>query len=144
MNYVLGFIFDQTGENVLLIRNTRENNPYPGLLNGIGGKVEEEEHVTQAMERELSEETGIILTENDRWDYIVTMQFPDGVELTVFYIVLYQVEIFEERVIDEGTLCWLNVKNDDLLDVCNPKLAGRGEVSYFINSSRLSIMSSNT
>lgn len=56
-NYVVGFMFSEDREHVALIRKER---PVwqKGLLNGIGGKVEEGESSEAAMEREFKEETG--------------------------------------------------------------------------------------
>lgn len=54
--YVLGFVFDTVGKNVLLIQKKK-----PGWqrdrLNGIGGKIDEGETPAAAMEREACEET---------------------------------------------------------------------------------------
>lgn len=55
--YVVAFIFDY-GNNVWLIRKQKPE-WQKGCLNGIGGKIEEEELPTQAMYRELWEETGV-------------------------------------------------------------------------------------
>ncbi len=54
--YVLGFLFDKNREQVLLIKKNRPEWQY-GLLNGIGGKVEDNELPIDAMCREFSEET---------------------------------------------------------------------------------------
>lgn len=57
MRYVVGFLFNEVRDNVLLIR---KNKPawQAGLLNGIGGKIEEGETPELAMIREFLEETG--------------------------------------------------------------------------------------
>lgn len=67
MNYCLGFMFDFALQNVVLIRKKR---PVwqEGLLNGVGGKLEQGESPIQAMVREFREETGIVTTESD-WMY---------------------------------------------------------------------------
>lgn len=60
--YVLGFLFSlMAPTRVVLIR---KNKPdwQKGLLNGIGGKVEEGESTEDAMVREFQEETGVIVT----------------------------------------------------------------------------------
>ena len=53
---VVGFLFDNSSENVLLIK---KNRPawQKGKLNGIGGKIEEDESPLNAMRREFKEET---------------------------------------------------------------------------------------
>ena len=63
--YVVGFVFNETMNSVLLIR---KNHPewQSGLLNGIGGKIEEGETPVQAMSREFVEEAGVFVSE-DGW-----------------------------------------------------------------------------
>lgn len=57
-NYVLGFVFRDNGTSVVLIR---KNKPkwQEGLLNGVGGKVEDNETAESAMSREFKEECGV-------------------------------------------------------------------------------------
>jgi 8-oxo-dGTP diphosphatase len=55
--YVLGFLFDEFKENVVLIEKQKPD-WQKGRLNGIGGKIEEGETPEEAMIREFREETG--------------------------------------------------------------------------------------
>ncbi len=67
--YCLGFAFDESCNNVLLIR---KNKPewQRGLLNGVGGHVEEAESQAAAMVREAKEETGLLLL----WRWVCVLQ----------------------------------------------------------------------
>ncbi|HEY0712276.1 MAG TPA: NUDIX domain-containing protein [Polyangia bacterium] len=75
--YSLGFAFgtNQGGETVLLIRKVRPAWQH-GLLNGIGGHIEEGETPIQAMVREFEEECGVGTKETD-WTHYMTMRGPD-------------------------------------------------------------------
>lgn len=84
--YVDGFLFDDEGNNVLLIRKTRPE-WQAGFLNGIGGKVEEYELPIDAMCREFAEETGIAF---DQWEHTIQHDDPDW---TVFYYRAYSTPI---------------------------------------------------
>jgi 8-oxo-dGTP pyrophosphatase MutT (NUDIX family) len=57
--YVVGFLFSEDRKKLALIRKTHPE-WQAGLLNGPDGKVEPQEHVTRAMEREFLEETGYL------------------------------------------------------------------------------------
>lgn len=52
--YTLTLIFDENANNILLCNHVKK-----GIVNAIGGKVEEFEQPTDASYRELEEETGI-------------------------------------------------------------------------------------
>jgi 8-oxo-dGTP diphosphatase len=62
-NYVAGFLFSEDRLHVALIEKNTANKPgqqwQHGLLNGIGGKIEEGETPSDAIAREFSEEAGI-------------------------------------------------------------------------------------
>lgn len=66
--YVVGFVFDTTMEHVLLIHKNRPE-WQNGLINGLGGKIEKGESPTEAVAREIKEESGLI-TKEDAWVYI--------------------------------------------------------------------------
>ena len=82
--YVLGFLFDNKGI-VWLIRKARPE-WQKGMLNGIGGHVEENENTMTAMTREFNEETGLtildwkkfcILTDEETYEVHCYFSFSD-------------------------------------------------------------------
>lgn len=77
--YVLGFAFNELRSEVLLILKLRPE-WQKGFLNGIGGKIEEDETPIEAMNRECFEETGL----NLHWIY---KSFMEGTEFKchIFY-----------------------------------------------------------
>jgi 8-oxo-dGTP diphosphatase len=81
--YVVGFMFDERGNEVLLIEKAKPK-WQAGKLNGVGGKIEKtDESPEHAMAREFKEETGI---DHDHiyWDLRVIYQGPDY-EIYFFY-----------------------------------------------------------
>lgn len=76
--YVLGFVFDDTGDNVVLIRKTKPA-WQAGKFNGVGGKIEEGEGKKTAMVREFHEEAGV-MTLPDNWTQFAVMGGPKGVK----------------------------------------------------------------
>jgi 8-oxo-dGTP diphosphatase len=56
--YVVGFMFSERLQTVLLIRKTKPA-WQAGMLNGVGGKIESGELPIDAMIREFEEETGL-------------------------------------------------------------------------------------
>ena len=56
--FVLGFMFDPDFNRVALIQKNRPSF-MKGKLNGIGGRIEENESEKEAMIREFKEETGV-------------------------------------------------------------------------------------
>lgn len=73
--YVLGFMFNADRSEVQLIRKARPE-WQAGRLNGIGGKIEDNETPEQAMRREFEEEAGVA-TKYKEWQHVVTMRSPD-------------------------------------------------------------------
>lgn len=68
--YVLGFLFDFEQARVVLIRKNRPE-WQKGRLNGVGGKIENDESPIDAMRREFKEETG---AEFNSWTHFATLQ----------------------------------------------------------------------
>jgi 8-oxo-dGTP diphosphatase len=110
--YVLGFVFDETFENVLLVKKNRPQ-WQKNRLNGIGGKIENfDNSAFHAMTREYREETGLIIFE-DKWQFFCKM-FSDyfTVHCFVSQIDLSHMKTFNS-VTDEEILM---VKIADLFD----------------------------
>lgn len=81
--YVVGFMFDETGTRVLLIRKTRPA-WQAGKLNGIGGRIEDGETSDGAMHREFVEEVGI---DCQSWKYFCTLSDERQWQIDFFYAV---------------------------------------------------------
>jgi 8-oxo-dGTP diphosphatase len=89
INYVCGFYFDATLEQVVLIW---KNKPawQKGKLNGVGGKIEKGELPITAMRREFNEETGIL--HND-WTELIILTGDDW--RVYFFCAIGKVNEFE-------------------------------------------------
>lgn len=53
------------GDQILLVRRSKKQSFGAGLYSLIGGKVEQNERALQAIQREVYEETGLMLQESD-------------------------------------------------------------------------------
>lgn len=78
--YVLGFLFDSK-KMVWLIRKTKPE-WQKGLLNGIGGKIEDGETPFQAMCREFKEEADLDI---DSWKHFANLTDTFGYDVYCFY-----------------------------------------------------------
>jgi 8-oxo-dGTP diphosphatase len=99
IEYVAGFCFDPKGELVVLIEKTKPA-WQKGKLNGVGGKLEPDETLQQAMQREFREETGVTVTD---WKQFTTLS-GDGFNVHFFYAfvgrdILFMVESTTEEVV---------------------------------------------
>jgi len=83
-NYVVGFCFNKNKDMVVLIEKLKPT-WQQGLLNGVGGKVEDGENAQEAMAREFKEETGAY-TFQYNWRLFATMT-GDAWEVDCFMIV---------------------------------------------------------
>jgi 8-oxo-dGTP diphosphatase len=63
-NYVCGFLFDPKHDFVVLIRK-QQPEWQKGRLNGLGGKIEDNESPIAAMVREFQEESGLFISAQD-------------------------------------------------------------------------------
>lgn len=79
-DYVVGFLFRLGGDEVALIRKSKPE-WQKGLLNGVGGKIEEDELPITAMVREFEEEAGAYIL---NWRYFATITLKDGGKVYFF------------------------------------------------------------
>lgn len=117
-------VFNKEEEKVLMCK--REKEPYKGMLNLVGGKVEENEEKMHAAYRELEEETGIT-SKDINLVHIMNFQYIiSDIELEVFAGKLNKdIELVEEV----NKLCWVD-KNEDFFDM--KKYAGEGNIGHIL------------
>ncbi|MDL2292610.1 NUDIX hydrolase [Acholeplasma sp. OttesenSCG-928-E16] len=109
-----------------LLMCKRKNEPYKGLLNLVGGKVEANENNIDGAYRELLEETGI--SNNDislihimNFDYLI-----DKVEVQFFAGALNKEVTLEEEI---NALCWIDI-TENFFD--KNKFAGEGNIGHML------------
>ena len=117
-------VFSADLDKVLFCIRAKE--PYKGLYNFVGGKVENGETNDDAAYRELFEETGIS-RENIKLDHFMDLNyFKYENNLQVYYgIWKHEVNLIEEK----NKLEWVTI-NDELLN--NSKFAGNYNIPHII------------
>lgn len=109
--------------------------PYKGLYNFVGGKVERNESNDDAAYRELYEETGIS-TKDIKLDHFMDLDyFKYENNLQVYYGILkHEVTLVEEK----NKLKWVTI-NEELLD--NSKFAGNYNIPHIIRQIKVYLRS---
>ena len=124
-------VFDHELKEILFLKRIKE--PFKDCINGVGGKIEQDESIDAAMRRETFEETDIVEELIDKLEYMFTINYSYGVELNVYYIVLND-KYSKKDSIDtrEGALVWKDIISENLLDPTKSLVAGEGNIAYFI------------
>lgn len=122
--YNLVAVFSKDCEKMLMCK--RLKNPYKGLVNMVGGKIEENEEHEIAAYRELFEETGIT---DEQIELTHLMDF-------TYYLNNCYVEVYVGRLNceakvngDENTLFWSDF-NHDFFDM--KEYAGEGNIGHIM------------
>ena len=117
-------VFDKKMEKALFCIRAKE--PYKGLYNFVGGKVEENESNDNAAYRELFEETGISRNDIELEHFMDLNYFKYENNLQVYYGILkHEVDLVEEK----NKLEWVAI-NEKILD--NSKFAGNYNIPHII------------
>lgn len=117
-------VFNNDLEKVLFCIRAKE--PYKGLYNFVGGKVEDSETNDEAAYRKLFEETGISHNDIELDHFMNLNYFKYENNLQVYYGILkHRVDLIEEK----NKLEWLTI-NDELLN--NSKFAGNYNIPHII------------
>ena len=129
MNVIV--IFDKELERTLMCKRTKQ--PYMGMYNLVGGKIERENDGLNEAYRELEEETNI------KKEYVELIHFMNltyvkwNKELEVYYGILNnEVELIEEV----NKLEWVSV-NDNFFDM--NKYAGEGNIGHIIEEIKIDL-----
>ncbi len=117
-------VFNKNLDKVLFCIRAKE--PYKGLYNFVGGKVEKGESNNSAAYRELFEETGISNNDIELEHFMDFNYFKYNNNLQVYYGILkHDVELIEEK----NKLEWVDI-NKQLLDT--NRFAGNYNIPHMI------------
>lgn len=127
MNVIV--IFDKNLEKTLMCKRTKE--PYMGMYNLVGGKIEKENDGLNEAYRELEEETNIKKKDIDLIHFMNLTYTKWNKELEVYYEILKnEVELIEEV----NKLEWVSV-NDNFFDM--NRYAGEGNIGHIIEEIKI-------
>ena len=121
MNVIV--VFDKDIKNVLMCKRAKD--PYKGLYNLVGGKIEDDYSLEEAY-RELCEETAISKNDISIEHFMDFTYIKWDMELEVYYGVLkHDVELVEEV----NKLEWISLE-ENFFDMT--KFAGDGNIGHII------------
>ena len=129
MNVIV--VFDKNIKKTLMCKRTKE--PYIGMYNLVGGKIEKENDGLNEAYRELEEETNIKKTDIDLIHFMNLTYTKWDKELEVYYGILKnEVELIEEV----NRLEWVSI-NDNFFDMS--KYAGEGNIGHIIQEIKIDL-----
>ena len=129
MNVIV--IFNKNMSKVLMCKRTKE--PYKGMYNLVGGKIEKENDGLNEAYRELKEETNIGKSDVNLTYFMNISYVKWDKELEVYYGILNKnVKLVEEV----NKLEWMPV-NDDFFNM--NKYAGEGNVGHIIEEIKMDL-----
>ena len=122
MNVIV--VFDKDLKQTLMCKRTKE--PYMGMYNLVGGKIEKENDGLNEAYRELVEETNITKDDIELTHFMNLTYVKWDKELEVYYGVLNKdVELIEEV----NKLEWVDI-NENFFDMT--RYAGEGNIGHII------------
>lgn len=127
MNMIV--IFDKNLIKTLMCKRTKE--PYKGMLNLVGGKIEKENDSLNEAYRELFEETNIKREDVDLVYFMNLTYVKWNKELEIYYGVLNKDITLVEEV---NKLEWVDI-NDNFFDM--NKYAGEGNIGHIIEEIKI-------
>ena len=129
MNVIV--IFDKNLEKTLMCKRTKE--PYKGMYNLVGGKIEKENDGLNEAYRELKEETNITKEDVKLIHFMNLTYVKWDKNLEVYYGILNKnVNLIEEV----NKLEWVSV-NDNFFDM--NKYAGEGNIGHIIEEVKIDL-----
>jgi len=130
MNLIM--VFDKIKENILMCKRAKE--PYKGLYNLPGGKIEKQNDGLNEAYRELEEETAITKKDIELIHFMNFTYIINNFELEVYYGILNkEVELIEEI----NKLEWINI-NENFFDIT--KYAGEGNIGHILQKIKINIL----
>ena len=127
MNVIV--VFDKNVQKTLMCKRTKE--PYMGMYNLVGGKIEKENDGLNEAYRELEEETNIKKEDIDLIHFMNLTYVKWDKELEVYYGILNK----EVNLIEEvNKLEWVPI-DDNFFDM--KKYAGEGNIGHIIEEIKI-------
>ena len=124
-------IFDKEMNKTLMCKRTKE--PYIGMYNLVGGKIEKENDGLNEAYRELVEETNISKNDVELKHFMNIEYVSFNKSLEVYYGILNkEVELVEEV----NKLEWVDI-NDNFFDMT--KYAGEGNIGHIIEEIKIEL-----
>lgn len=127
MNVIV--VYNKKEDKILMCLRKKE--PYKGLYNLVGGKVEKDETGLESAYRELEEESGIT-----KEDIILTHLMTFNYQMSNIELQVYTGKLNKDvKVVEEvNKLYWINA-NDNFFDMT--KYAGKGNIGHIIEQVKL-------
>ena len=117
-------MFNENEDKVLMCKRAKD--PYKGLYNLVGGKLENGENELAGAYRELQEETGITTDDTILYHMMDYKYYIEDTELQVFIGKLNK----EKELVEEvNKLEWLD-KSENFFD--SSKFAGEGNIGHML------------
>ena len=128
-------VFDKDLNKTLMCRRTKE--PYKGMLNLVGGKIDKENDGLNEAYRELREETSINCDDISLIHFMNIEYIAFGKSIEVYYGILNKDVSLVEEV---NKLEWVDI-NDNFFDM--NKYAGEGNIGHIIEEIKVELNSKN-
>ena len=126
--YNVEVVFNKDVTKTLMCKRTKE--PYKGLYNFVGGKIEDDDNRLNEAYRELKEETNISKKDIELVHFMDLNYISLDILMEVYYGILNKdVELIEEV----NKLEWVDI-NDNFFDM--KKYAGEGNIGHIIEEIR--------
>lgn len=122
--YNLVMVFNQDESKVLMCY--RSNDPYKGLYNLLGGKIEDDENYLESAYRELFEESGISRNDISLKHFMDYTWYPLNMGMKVYTGTLNKEVVLVDEI---HKLYWKDV-NSDFFDMS--MYAGEGNIGHMM------------
>lgn len=122
-------VFDASKQNILFC--LRKKDPYKGLYNFVGGKVEPGEDEDAAAYRELEEETGITSSQISLHRLMDFTYYQQDFVLEIYVGQLHEEPQLKEEV---NPLTWLSL-TEDFAD--NKRFAGDRNIAHIVEVAKM-------
>ena len=124
-------IFNEKMNKTLMCKRTKE--PYIGMYNLVGGKIEKEDDGLNEAYRELAEETNITKNDIELKHFMNIEYILFNKSLEIYYGILNkEVELVEEV----NKLEWVDI-NDNFFDMS--RYAGEGNIGHIIEEIKIDL-----